>query len=354
MPGAISSFDDRSCSLRAVDERLRTANRRAFGPSVFCRHRRLSLGHLPYCCVSYLRDCPVSAGSGRLGGRHSHSRPVRRRALQQVQVRFNRGRRLVRPHLGQAFLDRNPRLAHEPRLLIASSPYRRVPTAANTLAARFGTVLNAARAGRGLSPAPLVHIERMTVSSGDYGTLSAEARIRLMAVNALSFDRLRPYADGTHLIVIDDVKVTGAHQRCLTRASETLPLRSRTFLYIAAFDGTSAERLDPTLEDRLNHAVISTLDDLAGIVKDSHFSWNVRVCKFLLCPANRGDLPAFLIRMTDRFVRELRHNSLIDGYARMTAYRESHAIVRRELRRRDRLRASPRRPAEPAMARLPD
>ena len=250
--------------------------------------------------------------------------------------------------LGRAFLVRYPPLAQEPRLLIASSPYRRVPTAANLLAARFATVLNAARAGRGLPSAPLVHIERMAASSGDYGTLSAEARTRLMAVNALSFDRLRPHADGAHLIVVDDVKVTGAHQRCLTRASETLPLRSRTFAHIAAFDGAATGWLDPALEDSLNHAVIGTLGDLADIVRDSDFTWNVRVCKFLLCPANRGDLPSFLTRMTDRFVRELRHNSLIDGYARMTAYRDSHAIVGRELRRRDRLRARPRQPASPA------
>jgi hypothetical protein len=255
--------------------------------------------------------------------------------------------------LGQAFLDRQARLAHQPRLLIASSPYRRVPTAANALAVRFAAVLNAARAGRGLPPAPLVHIERMAASAGDYGTLSTEARTRLMAVNALSFDRLRPRADGAHLIVVDDVKVTGAHQRCLIRASETLPLGSRTFVHIAAFDGVGPQWLDPALEDRLNHAVIGTLDDLAGLVSESDFTWNVRVCKFLLCPASRGDLPSFLIRMTDRFVRELRHNSLIDGYARMDAYRESHGIVQRELRRRDRLRASPRRPASPAMASLP-
>jgi PRTase ComF-like len=255
--------------------------------------------------------------------------------------------------LGQAFLYRYARLAHQPRLLIASSPYRRVPTAANALAVRFAAVLNAARAGRGLPPAPLVHIERMAASSGDYGTLSTEARTRLMAVNALSFDRLRPLADGAHLIVVDDVKVTGAHQRCLISASETLPLGSRAFVHIAAFDSVGAQRLDPALEDRLNHAIIATLDDLAGLVRESDFTWNVRVCKFLLCPASRGDLPSFLIKMSDRFVRELRHNSFIDGYARMDAYRESHGIVQRELRRRDRLRASPRRPASPAMASLP-
>jgi hypothetical protein len=241
--------------------------------------------------------------------------------------------------LGQAFLDRYRHLADQPRLLIAASPYRRVPTAANALAVRFATVLNDARAGRGIPPAPLVHIERIAASSGDYGTLPAEARTRLMAANALSFDRLRPHAHGAHLIVVDDVTVTGAHQRCLIRASETLPLASRAFAHIATFGRTGPERPDPALEDRLNHAAVSTLDDLAEIVAGADFTWNVRVCKFLLCPANRDDLPSFLTRMTDPFVRELRHNSRIDGYARMPAYRASHAIIARELRRRGRLRA---------------
>jgi hypothetical protein len=241
--------------------------------------------------------------------------------------------------LGHAFLDRYRRLAHQPRLLIAASPYHRVPTAANALAVRFAIVLNDARAARGLPPAPLVHIERIAASSGDYGTLPAEARTRLMAANALSFDRLRPHAHGAHLIVVDDVTVTGAHQRCLIRASETLPLASRTFAHIAAFGRAAPGRPDPALEDRLNHAAVSTLDDLAEIVAGADFTWNVRVCKFLLSPANRDGLPSFLIRMTDLFVRELRRNSLIDGYARMPAYRASHAIIARELRRRGRFRA---------------
>jgi hypothetical protein len=241
--------------------------------------------------------------------------------------------------LGQAFLDRYGRLADQPRLLIAAAPYRRVPTAANALAVRFATVLNDARAGRGIPPAPLVRIERIAATSGDYGTLPAEARTRLMAANALSFDRLRPHAHGAHLIVVDDVQVTGAHQRCLIRASETLPFASRTFAHIAAFGPAGPERPDPALEDRLNHAAVSTLDDLAEIVTGADFTWNVRVCKFLLGPANRDGLPSFLTRMPDPFVRELRRNSLIDGYARMPAYRESHAIITRELRRRGRLRA---------------
>ena len=237
--------------------------------------------------------------------------------------------------LGAAFGERHPEVARAPKLLLTSSPYTCVPTAATTLARRMLPVLNAARACHGLPAVPLVQVDRIGASAGDYGTLSASARDRSMAANALSFRRFRPdQVHGAHLVVIDDVRVTGAHQRCLVSASDRLPLRTRTFLYIASFAGLAGGSFDPTLEDALNHAAVRTLDDLAQIVKAGDFAWNVRVCKFVLNPVNRGDLPRFLSRMPGWFVRGLHRNSGQDGYAGMDLYAPSHAIVSAELARR--------------------
>jgi hypothetical protein len=55
------------------------------------------------------------------------------------------------------------------------------------------------------------------------------------------------------------------------------------------------------------------------------------VCKFTLSPANHGELPRFLRRMPDWFIRDLHRNSCRDGYARMAPYAPSHALVRAEL-----------------------
>jgi hypothetical protein len=239
--------------------------------------------------------------------------------------------------LGAAFGQHYPERIRARRLLITSSPYMCVPTAATTLARMLRTVLNAARADRGLSPAPLVQVDRISPSTGDYGTLSARERTQLMAANALSFRRFRPDQVGNaHLLIVDDIRVTGAHQRCLARASDTLPFATRTFLYLAAFPSAPGACFDPSQEDALNHAAIKMLDDLAGIVHADDFAWNVRVCKFVLNPANRADLPRFLGRMPDWFVRGLYRNSVRDGYSRMGLYAPSHALVRSELARRSR------------------
>jgi hypothetical protein len=224
-----------------------------------------------------------------------------------------------------------------PRLLMTSSPYARVPAAATTLARRLQPMLNAARSRHGLAPAPLLQIDRARASEGDYGTLSSTARDRLMAANALSFGRFRPdQVRGAQLLIIDDVRVTGAHQRCLMRASEDLPLAGQAFVYIAAFCARDGDGFDPGVEDALNHAAVKTLDDLVAIVAAGDFAWNVRVCKFVLSPANYPDLPGFLRRMPGWFVRDLHRNSCRDGYARMTPYSASHATVRAELSSRSR------------------
>ena len=246
--------------------------------------------------------------------------------------------------LGAAFCEHCPDIAFGRRLLMASSPYAHVPTAATTLARGLRPVLNAVRTRRGLAPAPLLRVDRISPSAGDYGTLPAQARDLHMAANALSFRRFPPQqVRGAHLLVVDDVRVTGAHQRCLMRASEELPFAARTFLYIAAFPfpGQAAGGFDPAQEDALNHAAVKTLGDLAGIVDAGDFTWNVRVCKFALSPANRRELPRFLRRMPDWFVRDLHRNSCLDGYARMDIYAPSHAVVHAELSRR----ADERRPA---------
>jgi PRTase ComF-like len=234
--------------------------------------------------------------------------------------------------LGTVLAQRHPELTCAPRLLITSSPYSYVPTAANTLARCLRQVLNEVRTRCGLAEAPLVQVDRTHPSSGDYGTLSASARDQLMAVNDLSFRRFAPRAvRDAELLIVDDVRVTGAHQRCLVRASDSLPLAGRTFVYIASFGIPASGRVDPTQEDALNHAAIRSLGDLATIVRAGDFAWNVRVCKFVLDPANRGDLPRFLALMPGWFVRDLHRNSCRDGYAQMNRYSPSHAMVGSEM-----------------------
>jgi hypothetical protein len=234
--------------------------------------------------------------------------------------------------LGDVFQHAFPHLISAPSLLIASSPYKYVPTAAHVLASRFLQHINLRRDHQHLPPAHLIKIARHHPSSGDYGTLPDEQRRLLMRTNALSFGST-PFQNA-HLVMIDDIKVSGAHQERLREATDLLPLASRTFLHIASFCVQPPALLDPTIEDRLNHACVKMLDDLIDIIQAPDFVWNVRLCKFLLSASNRAELPAFLACLPDRFLLDLFVLSCGDGYDLMAAYRESHLLVQAALQQR--------------------
>jgi hypothetical protein len=234
--------------------------------------------------------------------------------------------------LEDAFQGGCPYIADARRVAIASSPYKYVPTAAHALARDFAHRLDQRRCSRGLPPAHLIKIDRLQPSPNDYGRFSVEQRRVLMQANSLSVDRT--LIEGSHVIIIDDIKVTSAHQDCVVAATNGLPILSRTFLHIAKFVTPSPSALDPTIEDRLNHAFVKKLADLLEIIQSSDFAWNARVCRFLLSAKNRMELPSFLARMPDRFLIDLSEMSRGDGYDRMDAYRESHVIVQMTLQQR--------------------
>lgn len=233
--------------------------------------------------------------------------------------------------LESAFERTYPHIARADCLLVASSPYKYVPTAAHALGHAFTHHLNQRRRTRRLPPVRLIKIDRLRPSPDDYGQFSIEQRRLLMKNNPLSLNRT--LFDDAHLIIVDDIKVTGAHQDCLMDETNALPLLSRTFLYIAKFLPSPAA-LDPTVEDRLNHAAVKSLADIAEIVGSPDFVWNARLCRFLLSARNRADLPVFLAHMPDHFLLDLYEKSGGDGYDVMEAYRESYLIVQTSLRQR--------------------
>ncbi|HTI15952.1 MAG TPA: phosphoribosyltransferase family protein [Dictyobacter sp.] len=250
--------------------------------------------------------------------------------------RYKYGASRVGERYGQALCEKFLRaffhLVVSRQLLITSSPYKTIPTSSLCIAQSFCRTLNQWRCRMGFAPSQLTKIGRATLSAGDYGVLSKEQRISRMKRNRLSFDTtLLAHAD---LVVVDDIKVTGAHQQCIMSHIEQLSLTSLTFLYVVECCHSHKEVCNPQIEDHLNHISVHTLADMIDIIRSPDFFFNVRMCKFILNEVNRADLPAFLQQMTDQFVAFLYHMSLKDGYGHMNMYRESVQMVASELQQR--------------------
>ncbi len=125
-----------------------------------------------------------------------------------------------------------------------------------------------------------------------FAHMGEEARRRILDKVELSVDedRLR----GAHLIVVDDIRVTGATEdRFLQLLYRVEGLRSLTVVYLCEVDPAVA-KADPAIEGRLNQHKVKTLDDVAAIVATGEFRWNIRVAKFVLEEQDVEDFGAFV------------------------------------------------------------
>jgi adenine/guanine phosphoribosyltransferase-like PRPP-binding protein len=167
------------------------------------------------------------------------------------------------------------------KIVIASSAYGFVPTAAFRLRVEFERLMNLA----GVS-FEVVKIERsLGVGSEDYAELNNDQRESFLAKRKLSLPcEAIEKLDGSRLIVIDDLFATGRHQEAiLDLLKRKTPVKDVLFLYILRL----SERLSrdyPMAEHSANRYSIRNLDDYFQLVQDGegvpHI--NARVIKFLL------------------------------------------------------------------------
>lgn len=211
-------------------------------------------------------------------------------------------------------------------LVVSASAYKRLCTAAQSVA--DGVLLRLKWAGY---DAAAGRIKRARLTEGDYGTMSAQERAFWMANNGLSLDKELFY--GRHVIIVDDVRITGSHEHAIAKLFETLPIASLTSAYVIEIDPDLAAR-DTKIEDRMNHACIKTLHDLYLLMwEQDQYAMNARTVKFVLSRP-QDMLKLFLEKLTGEELRALHVGMMDDGYYAMTAYAEGTRLLTNEILRR--------------------
>jgi hypothetical protein len=216
--------------------------------------------------------------------------------------------------------------ASGPPIVVSASAYKRLLTAAQFVA--DGVLLRLKWAGFD-AEAGRVHRARLT--EGDYGTMNAAERAFWMTNNGLSLDDKLFY--GRHVIIVDDVRITGSHENAIARLFQALPVASVTSAYVVAIEPGLAAR-DTRIEDRMNHASINTLHDLYQLMWDEeHYVLTARTVKFVLSRP-LDVLEVFLRKLEGTDLRALHMGMLDDGYYAMSAYVEGSQILLSEVARR--------------------
>lgn len=213
-------------------------------------------------------------------------------------------------------------------VLIAAFPYKYVPTAAALMTGHAVTRLNHELVAQGKSTVGYLHAFKYPWQASiehHFPKMGEEDRRRILNNVELSVDehRLR----GANLIVVDDIRVTGATQdRFLQLFYRIKGLRSLTVVFLCDVDQGLA-RTNPAVENELNHARVKTLDDVADIVAGGEFRWNIRVTKFVLEQDGLESFGAFVSGLGDGLLLTLYRMITLNEYHLEPKYTHRVLIV---------------------------
>lgn len=211
-------------------------------------------------------------------------------------------------------------------IVVASSAYLYTPAASALIKEEFIKQVNELLVSNNGSPVQEVRIYRSKVYSQDYGKLTEDERRKLVEDEDFYIDD--NFIDKSSLIVIDDIRVTGLHEKMIVsaiEAGEFLP-ESTNFLYYASVED---ENIPPEIEHALNFSFVRSLDDLK-IIMDGSFQLTMRSLKMIL-GSKEDDLVPFLSVLETHQVEEIYHAAIGNSLSTIPEYKQSFELLKTRL-----------------------
>ena len=212
-------------------------------------------------------------------------------------------------------------LEHIPKDGIAVAVcYEAVPTAAYFLRKHFIVALNEHLAARGLPLCQEAHIKRVATFFQDFGKMSAVQRAN--SLDKDDFYLATPVPSSKDIIYLDDVRITGAHERKMlsTLKRQQIPNNIRAVYFAELID----TNVDPTLENTLNYHAFSAPDEMARLTRCRHFVLTARFTKHILSQSGEA-FSAFLKLQETWFLKALFHAALADRWDQTPRFSETIA-----------------------------
>ena len=229
--------------------------------------------------------------------------------------------------LADGFIDRH--LAPEPverQIVVISSPYSFIPTATFAMKTWFVARLNRWLARHGYPVVQETKVHRTITYKEDYGELDAEQRMTLIGNDSFHIDK--DFLQGKVLVFLDDIKITGSHERMIMKMVNAYGLTNDIFmLYFAELVN---KNIHPNIENHLNYHRVKSIFDLDGIIKSRNFCINTRIVKYIL----NYDFDSFCIFIQDQsidFINLLYDMALGNGYHSIEAYVRNLNFIKENL-----------------------
>ncbi|RZK81939.1 MAG: hypothetical protein EOO92_03570 [Pedobacter sp.] len=201
------------------------------------------------------------------------------------------------------------------QLVVISSPYCFIPTATFAMKNHFVNRLNRWLSENNRVVIQEAKIHRTITYKEDYGELSAEDRLKLIGNDSFHIDK--DFLTDKVLLFLDDIKITGSHEKMILKMVKEYGLKNNIFmLYFGELINSS---IHPNIENFLNYHQIKTVFDLDPIIKSGNFRFNTRIVKYVL-NCDFESFQVFIERQSDAFVEKLYDLSLGNSYHTIDSY----------------------------------
>lgn len=218
------------------------------------------------------------------------------------------------------------------QIVVISSPYSFIPTATFAMKNYFVFTLNRWLSENNLPVVQETKVHRTITYKEDYGELSAADRMKLIGNDSFHIDS--NFLIGKVLIFLDDIKITGSHERMITKMLHNNNLRNDTYLlYFAELVNYD---INPNIENYLNYFAVKSIFDLDKIINAERFTINTRIVKFIL-NSSETTFQIFIQNQSITFLNRLYDMAIGNGYHTIDAYAQNLKQLKENLINKNKL-----------------
>jgi predicted amidophosphoribosyltransferase len=209
------------------------------------------------------------------------------------------------------------------QIVVISSPYSFIPTATFALKDHFVSELNKWLAAQNKPVVQETKIHRSITYKEDYGELDAEQRMNLISKDVFHIDTA--FLKNKTLVFLDDIKITGSHERMITKMLHEFRVTNEVYLLYYAELINSL--IHPNIENTLNYSSVKSIFDLKKIIGQDRFRINTRLVKYLL-NCEEDQFMVFMQEQNSYFSNLLYNMAIGNGYHLIEAYARNLAALK--------------------------
>lgn len=209
-------------------------------------------------------------------------------------------------------------------VVILPSAFNMLEIAAYLLAKQFMQHLNILLAKANMPIVKWSIIHRTISYFKDYAKLSEDERTSLLSKDKFFINR--DFIKNKTLVFVDDVYITGTHERKIKEFVREEQLNNQCiFAYYCMYSGS-----DPTIESKLNTVGVSCEQDYIDTINEPNHKIIVRTCKYVL------NLPVaqckeLLLKLSDSYINDLYNACILEEYHINPEFSDTFQLLNKRL-----------------------